>query len=43
VFQRTPDDGLYPRIKAVKNLNPSDVSQLAKLENWDTIKQLIEE
>jgi hypothetical protein len=37
VFTRNAEDGLYPKIKAIKDLEATDIPELTKLENWQTI------
>jgi hypothetical protein len=43
VFSRKPEDGLYPRTKAIHELTPDDIPELAKQSRWDTISKLIDE
>jgi len=43
VFSRKPEDGLYPRTKAIHELTPTDIPELAKQSRWDVISTLIEE
>jgi len=43
VFTRTPNDGLYPKLKATKDLQPEDISDLCKHESWNAISDLINE
>jgi hypothetical protein len=43
VFTRNAEDGLYPSIKAVKDIKAVDIPELTKLESWQTISQLVEE
>ena len=43
IFKREPEDGFYPRVKAIHELIPADIPELTKLSKWETISKLIEE